>query len=237
MNELVEIGKPPWSRQDMIDSLQEFEKLWRDRPIINNRGGMLSVPMFLMWFVLQKLQPKIVIESGVFRGLGTWFIEKACPRSDLYCIDINYRPLQYRSPKAVYFDTDFSVIQWSNYIKNFNDVLVFFDDHCNDFGRIELCKNLGIKHLIFEDNYPLGEGDVYSLKKAFRLGIRDAQYLYDNLKIYQELPPIFQVSKWRGCDWDFPTSEPLLKTLKAEWQQVFLDEAREYTFMCYCELK
>ena len=45
--------------------------------------------------------------------------------------------------------------------------LAFFDDHQNAYDRIHQCQKLGIKDIIFEDNYPPLRGDCYSLKKVF----------------------------------------------------------------------
>jgi hypothetical protein len=42
-----------------------------------------------------------------------------------------------------------------------------FDDHQNAYRRLQQCHWFGFKHIIFEDNYPVTQGDCYSLKKAF----------------------------------------------------------------------
>ena len=55
---------------------------------------MLSPHMFLMWFALKTLQPKVVIESGVWLGQGTWFVEKACPDARICCLDPACGPLK-----------------------------------------------------------------------------------------------------------------------------------------------
>ncbi len=159
------IGEPPWSREDLRNKLREFAELYKRRPIANNEGGMRSPHMYLVWFALQELKPKAVIESGVLLGLGTWFFEKACPDAQLYCIDLNLNSIQYRSSKAEYFDRDFSTIDWNHLPKD--ETVVFFDDHQNAYERVKIAQGFGFKHLIFEDNYPALQGDCYSLKKAF----------------------------------------------------------------------
>ena len=165
MSNTVIIGQVPWSREDMIGKLEEFSSLYDDRPIKDNTGGMLSPHMFLIWFALRALQPKAVIESGVWLGQGTWFFERACPDAQLYCIDPNLDRIQYRSNRAEYFERDFSTIDWSHLPKD--ETLAFFDDHQDAYERVKTAKWFGFKHLIFEDNYPRLQGDCYSLKKAF----------------------------------------------------------------------
>ena len=165
MQHIRAIGKQPWSRDDLRNKLKEFAELYKQRPIANNEGGMRSPHMYLVWFALQKLKPKAVVESGVLFGLGTWFFEKACPDAKFYCIDLNLSRIQYKSPKAEYFDRDFSTIDWNHLPKD--ETVLFFDDHQNAYERVQTAKWFGFKHLIFEDNYPALQGDCYSLKKAF----------------------------------------------------------------------
>lgn len=165
MGKVVTIGKPPWSDHEMLSNLEAFASLYEDRPIEDNTGGMKSPHMFLAWFVLQRLQIKTIIESGVWLGQGTWFFERACPDAELHCIDPDLARIQYRSKRATYYDRDFSTIDWRHLDKE--RTVAFFDDHQNAYERVKTAKRFGFKHLIFEDNYPPSQGDCYSLKKAF----------------------------------------------------------------------
>jgi len=211
-----QIGTPPWSRWDLHARLEDFASLCERRPLKDNRGGMSAVHPYLFWFVLQYLQPRMVIESGVWRGLGTWFIEQACPDGEIWCIDPNPRFLRYRSTRARYLTEDISRHDWSACPKD--STVVFFDDHVNALERIRLCVDLGFRHLIFEDNYPVGVGDCYSLKQALAcaghqpsrgfvdslrrlLGgsrdktilanTEDAAYIREHSEVVTEMPPVF----------------------------------------------
>ena len=164
MSTNVTIGDVPWSREDMKGDLQEFSLLYDERPIKDNSGGMLSPHMFSIWFALRALQPKVVIESGVWLGQGTWLFEKACPEAQLYCIEPDLQRVEYRSRRAEYLTADFATIDWSHLPKN--ETVAFFDDHQNAYERIKTARWFGFKHVIFEDNYPRLHGDCYSLKKV-----------------------------------------------------------------------
>lgn len=168
MSEPATIGRAPWTRAEMIARLEEFSALYKRRPIKDNTGGMLSPHMFLAWFVLQAVKPRAVVESGVWLGQGTWFFERACPEADLYCIDLNLDRIRYRSERARYFDRDFATLDWSGLPRA--ETLLFFDDHQNAYERLKTAKWFGFSQLIFEDNYPAGRGDAYSLKKIFMHG-------------------------------------------------------------------
>jgi hypothetical protein len=43
---LIEIGNVPWNNNDIINYLDDFLDLYKDRPIKNNQGGMNSVHYF-----------------------------------------------------------------------------------------------------------------------------------------------------------------------------------------------
>jgi len=162
MNNIVTIGAVPWSREDLLGTLEEFSSLYRSRPIKDNTGGMKSPHMFCAWFALQTLKPIAIIESGVWLCQGSWFFEKACADAQLYCIDVNLKRIRYKSTRAKYLDRDFASIDWTQLPKD--ETVLFFDDHQNAYERIKAAKWFGFKHLLFEDNYPAYQGDCYSLK-------------------------------------------------------------------------
>lgn len=165
MTDVTHIGSEPWTRQQMKDSLEEFASLYQKKPLSNNEGGMKSPHMFLAWFVLKTLKPKAIVESGVWHGQGTWLFEKACPNAELHCIDLNLKRIKYRSDRAKYYAQDFSTIDWGRLPKK--ETVLFFDDHQNAYERLKTAKWFGFLHLLFEDNYPLVQGDCCSLKKIF----------------------------------------------------------------------
>lgn len=275
MNAPMQIGTPPWSAEEMRESLEEFAELYERRPIRDNHGGMKSPHMFQTWFVARKLNPSVIIESGVFKGQGTWLFEQACPNAELHCVDINLGIIEYRSERAAYYDKDFTNYGWRDLPRD--QTLLFFDDHQNAYRRLAHTKWLGFKHVMFEDNYPSTRGDCYSLKKALNAAgfptplpkwrrsaavkrrlnalrgvfdvlppdippnTHDGAYVRDNVDIYQELPPVFkpQTTRW-GDAWEqgrYPTPEPLLTKVEKPFQQVYLDEAQDYTWICYVKLK
>lgn len=248
----------------MLGELEAFAEVYARRPIQDNSGGMSSTHLFLFWFVLRKLQPATVIESGVWRGQGTWLIEQALPNAAIVSIDINWSNLKYRSSRAVYLDEDFSRNDWGHLNKD--TTLVFLDDHVNALSRVKQCVDLGFRHLIFEDNYfPADVSDVYSLKLAFagagytpprtlrywagrltgtrsdktvKPNAEDGELLRRLCKVYEELPPIFlpPVNRWGRPSASVPTEQPLLTEVAEPWQQIYFDEAKWYTWMCYVEL-
>ena len=108
MSNLKEIGSPPWTREEILACLDEFSALYSRRPIKDNQGGMKAPHMFAVWFMVRKLAPDLVVESGIWKGQSTWLLEQACPDARLVSIDLNLGHREYVSKTAVYLDKDFS---------------------------------------------------------------------------------------------------------------------------------
>jgi hypothetical protein len=240
-----------YTKSEISVFLDEFYSLYNERPVKDNTGGMKASHMFAFWFLLKKINPEAVIESGVFKGNGTWLIEKACPNAKIACIDPCLYQRVYVSSKAVYTTTDFLLVDWSN-LKDRN-VLVFFDDHQDSIKRIRRCNELGFKKIIVEDNYPIDQGDCYSPKKALSnknyllndttclKNTDDYKFLKENLEYYQESFPIFDdtTTVW-NTPWKndlYNTPESLLTEDYKNKYPVFFNERKDYYWLCYLQLK
>ena len=243
-----------WDPKDQILYLEEFLDLYNNRPIKDNTGGMKSAHMFNSWYVIKKLKPKYIIESGIWKGQGTWFFEKASPESHIICIDPMPQYREITIPKAQYITNDFTVIDWAKSLDT-SEALVFFDDHQSCINRIQHCVNQKFIHIMFEDNYPYDQGDCYSPKKIlsqkeyvidrggdkswFQPSLSDFETLQSSIEIYQEMPPIFSDAKTRwGCDWlsKYETPNSLLSSDLANEYELFYEERLDYTWICYIEL-
>lgn len=244
------IGETVISFENVENDIEEFYNLYQRMPDIDNTYGMKSPHLFLMWIALRQLSPTVVIESGIYKGLGTWWIENAIsPSASLFCIDVNMNNIEYKSSRAMYLDEDFSKHTWDGIDRK--TAVIFFDDHQNALTRLMQMKWMGFTKAIFEDNYPPLQGDCYSCKKILsqsgfylestdRDPIPDMFFFKENVKNYQEFPPVFQVAATRwGDTWDLPfykTPNALLTTAKTPCQKLLLAQAATYTWMCFVEL-
>ena len=117
---------PHWSHESMKEELTRFISLYKNRPIKENLYGMRFPHMFATYFILKKINPKFVIESGVYKGQSTWLIEAALPECKILCLDIDLKQIIYKSKKVTYSELDFKFQDFSNIPE---ETLVFFDDH------------------------------------------------------------------------------------------------------------
>lgn len=242
----------------MKERVPEFLALYAARPIKSERGGMRAPQLFATWFMVQTLRPAHVVQSGVADGLGTWLLERAAPEARLYCIDAALGKVVYRSPHAEYFTRDFSELDWALPRET---TLLFFADHKDALARVRDAERHGFVHAVFEENYPLGHGDAFSLKKALMGAAAPAprgvvgrawyaisggrpgdaaRYLEATLETYFEFPPprAAPTTRW-GDAWTderYPTQPPLFEG-PAEADDPFVAEAQAYTWICYARLK
>ncbi len=238
------IGTVPWTDADIKAEFQSMLNIYGSRPIVDNNGGMKIPHLLAMWFYLRRTKPKVIIESGVYKGQGTWLFHQASPETKIFSIDIHPHNLTYKCPQSVYLFDDFTTYDWKKMFEHHGladvapeDVLVFFDDHQDIVKRVKWIKeNTPFKKIIDEDNYPVGQGDAYSFKKALE-DPKDSIYLKSVLKTYYEFPPplMRELTRW-GTEWsDYPTKPPLYKGLPKD--ELMLEELDSYTWICYAELK
>jgi hypothetical protein len=153
------------TRAEMSESVEEFLDFYFQSPIEKNQGGMGFNHSWALWYSLRRLQPDVVVESGVWHGHSTYIIEKAVPNAELLCFDLSFNNLIYSSNSAKYYETDITNFDWQVYRDK--NVCAFFDDHQSHYKRVMQSYFYGFKWLIFDDNYPEGEGDLYSLRHIF----------------------------------------------------------------------
>ena len=221
---------PEWIESEILNEVSIFRKLYKERPIKENIHGMRFQHMFATYFILKKLNPSFVIESGVFKGQSTWLIENTLPDSQILSIDIDLSQREYISKKTKYSNIDFKNHNFSNIPE---DTLVFFDDHVNHYERLQQANFFNIKNIILEDNYPSGTGDFYTLKHAYdkkgfnhnytKLGLGKTFYIFtcEFLKKIFFKNYIFQIEKVKFRLSDYPPNENDFKNIEKNIKTYF----------------
>lgn len=186
------------------DDLDYFIKNIYDKSFSNNNGGMASPDMFTLFFTLKKINPKIVIESGVWNGLSTKLIRKTLGSDILiFCLDPREVPVNGYTDdniNTLYFTgkkfIDFKDLDLSKY--NPEDIFAFFDCHQNAPQRLLQCKEKNIIHCFFNDNYPPKLGSHLTFEHLFYDDNRfntfknnEKQKIIEILDIYYVFPNIF----------------------------------------------
>ena len=185
-------GKPLINREFMIGELSQFIKLYEQRPNENYFGTKFA-HQFAMWCAVRKLKPLHIIESGIYRGLGTWMLRQAAPDAQLILLDPRKDSLAYTDEHkdTIYLTgrsfTDFKDINWESFNLDLNRTLVYFDDHQSGLVRAFQAHKHGFKYLMFDDNHDLRNYDNFSLKLACYIKLK--HLLPQNVQYKENFPP------------------------------------------------
>lgn len=138
------------NKKKAIRLYKQFIKLYQKRPVQNNKGGMSKIHLFNLYMTIKILNPQIIVESGVFKGLSSWFILQAASKSTkIICFDVDLSQLEYKSKKIKYIDGDIDNYDFYNLPTN---SLLILDDHQNQIARLKQIILYGFKFVFFDDN-------------------------------------------------------------------------------------
>lgn len=162
--------------------LPEFKQVLEAHPLQAPGGGCISIAeAFWSYYLVQALQPKVIIESGSLEGFSLYFLLRAAPQAEAHAFD------PYYSPKAVgefqYHDCDWIEYTFDNLPGQ--HTFVFFDDHIHAGMRMQQAKERGVRHLLFHDNYLKAEHCLQSHMTLRYWGVKDLasfQYIFPRLR-------------------------------------------------------
>lgn len=141
------------ARQIVAAIVRDFYALAPTSPVTAKKGGNGFNGSLQVYAVARLLNPKVIIESGVFRGQTTWVLRQACPKAAMFCFDPVLDNLVYKDRDAIYSAQDWSEFDLSALPAG--QTMAFFDDHIDQGRRVLESQARGIKHLLFDDNAPV----------------------------------------------------------------------------------
>lgn len=130
--------------------VREFWDLIPSCPVRQRRGGNGFNGCLQLFAIMRALEPRVIVESGVFRGLTTWIFRQACPDAAIYCFDPVLSGLQYRDDRARYSEADWSAYDFVGV--DLEHAVAFFDDHVSQARRVLEAHERGIRRLVFDDD-------------------------------------------------------------------------------------
>jgi len=155
-----------------LNDVIEFNNAYNCNPSKNSSGGTRYNDLIWLISFCKHLNPKIVIESGVYSGKSLWMLRKAVPIPKLIAFDLHFKQLKFKDESIHFIESDWSMLD-TKAVSN-ND-LCYFDDHINNCLRIKQAYEKGFKHLIFDDS-----PSVMNLHRYRYPGVPTAQMLLDN---------------------------------------------------------
>lgn len=192
--------------------LEEFIKIYKNRPDPVNMCGIRINHALALYVSVRKIQPSLVVESGINAGVSTYFIRKAWPYTKIISTDPEPKPICKQGERWIdksnlttyYTGDNFIDLSQLDIRKHYKEqknpkILVFIDDHQHLVKRIPRLVQQGVKYVIVEDNYRQGEGSTNNdrigtpkqmfshTKGAF---VKDGHWLFQNVDSYAEFPPL-----------------------------------------------
>ncbi len=119
-------------------------------PVAQKRGGNGFNGALQLYVLMRALNPEVIVESGVFRGLTTWVMRQACPQAEIFCFDPDLSGLRYRDARAHYHAGDWSAARLPRL--EAERAVGFFDDHISQARRVLEARERGLTRLIFDDD-------------------------------------------------------------------------------------
>lgn len=212
-----------------------------------NNGGMGAPDLFSLWFILNKYKPKIVIESGVWKGISTLLIRKTLPDCKIICLDPRniveqgYKDNNNNTLYHLGYDfIDFENLDISEY--NTDDILCFFDCHQNAYLRLLQCINKNIKNVFFNDNYPVNCGSHYTIEhlknehdRLYYVDNENRQKMLNKITKYHIFPNIYpgKIKTGEGyfdCDSFFQENNDI------DYLSIFREERNKYRWNTFISL-
>lgn len=109
-----------------------------------------------LWLFLlaRALQPKVIVESGVYHGSSLFTFRSAVPKSRMFAFDVNFGTLLSRLDGVDYREHDWAI---DNIRAESPSDLCFFDDHINNCMRLRQAYDRGFRHIVVDDAPDVGE--------------------------------------------------------------------------------
>lgn len=231
---------------DIKDYIGDFLEIYEKRPIKENSGGTLSVNLFHLYYIIKKLKPNRIIESGVFKGQTTWLINELLPDTKIVGIDPFLQQIIYEGKNTKYITTDFLKIT-NDFIPRSvaKDTLIIFDDHQDAYQRVMHAHKLGFKKFYFDDNYPEFRGRRHlslaavldnKADEGFHIPGDAKENLESIIETYNILPPVLPCDEPVTMEKSYIKETPIFDKLDNQLQ-VFEKDLHNYRWHTFVTLK
>lgn len=104
--------------------------------------------------LMRALNPKVVVESGVYHGSSLFTIKASAPQAKVFAFDVSFANLLSRLHGVEYREHDWAI---DDVRAESSCDLCFFDDHINNCKRVRQAYDRGFRHVIVDDSPDLGD--------------------------------------------------------------------------------
>jgi hypothetical protein len=144
-------GLPATASKDDLNHYFQAMSLNRAFGVPGTTHGNGTIWLFLL---AKALNPKIIIESGVYHGSSLFTLRHAAPQAKMFAFDVTFASLLSRHEGIDYRQHDWGT---DNVRAEGPSDLCFFDDHINNCMRIRQAYDRGFRHVVVDDAPDVGE--------------------------------------------------------------------------------
>ena len=141
------------SPEQIRSQIAEFHEIYLRAPVTMNKYGVHFSTGLFLFLIARRRNPALIVESGVYKGLSTYFLSAACSGAKINAFDPNLSELAFRSANATYQPIDW--MECDVRCDPLQSNLAFFDDHQSQARRVIEAYERGFRHLIFDDSWPI----------------------------------------------------------------------------------
>lgn len=137
---------------DAATVVERFETVYAERPLRDNAGGTMRNSSTWLFAVAAVLRPSTIVESGTFKGHGSWLMAQAAPDARIVTFDVVRETGRVTAPGV-----DYRLGDWSDAAdlrKLPPDTLCVFDDHISHRQRLSEARDRGARLALVDDDYP-----------------------------------------------------------------------------------
>src|SRR5262249_49908920 len=113
--------------EDIVRCIVAYREIYLAAPIVHNQYGLNFTSGLCLFVMVRCLGPKMIVESGVSKGLSSSLLASACPTATIHAFDPNLSEVAFASPGVTYHAHDWMDMEIA--CGPDGRGLGFFDDH------------------------------------------------------------------------------------------------------------
>jgi len=132
--------------------VERFESVYAARPLRDNAGGTMRNSSTWLFVVAALLRPSTIVESGTYKGHGSWLMAQAAPEARIVTFDV-----VRETDRVTAAGVDYRLGDWSDAADMRAlppDTLCVFDDHISHRLRLSEARDRGVRLALVDDDYP-----------------------------------------------------------------------------------
>jgi hypothetical protein len=133
-------------------TVRDFFDLYMASRFRGNSGGSRFNNLLWLHLIARAMRPSVIIDSGTFMGASAWSLALGAPAAAAFSFDVSAPHLLHRLPNVTYVRSDWMRFEWGDI--DTDVALCYFDDHVDQARRVFEAHSLGIRYLVFDDDFP-----------------------------------------------------------------------------------